>query len=290
MNVSLYENKYRVTYEAFSKFSAKISKVDTKQELLSIIESHLKYLFNYKFFRVLIKDEDSLKSFNIFYNSRYPAKLIQDNIFEYEENLLAKNIPLYQDTDAGFLNEYKEPLELYEGKLWGWYFKYQDVKLCVSLISDKSRPFIIKDVEILNLLIDSFFTKYQQLKLRNRLNYKNRNLESAINVIKSQKLQISKIVENQKDIIEQRTRALKQKNNELAEISRLNAHSVREPLSRILGLIEIADLYSLEELKSEILEKLKLSAQDLDKALKDVISKSSKAIEKSSGEELLEGE
>ena len=30
--ISLYENKYRVTYEAFSKFSAKISKADNKKE------------------------------------------------------------------------------------------------------------------------------------------------------------------------------------------------------------------------------------------------------------------
>lgn len=284
--MSLYENKYRVTYEAFSKFSAKISKADDKKELLAITETHLKYLFNYKYFRVLIKDEDSLKSFNIFQNSICPTEFILDVVFEYEEKLLAKNIPLHQNTDGSFLNEYQKQLQICEGKLWGWYFEYQDTELCVSLISDKNQPFIVKDIEILNLLIDSFFTKYQQLKLRNRLHKKNLNLENALRIIKNQKLQISKIADNQKKIIEKRTHALIQSNTELAEICRLNAHNAREPLSRILGLIEIADLYTEKELKTTILKNLKTSAEDLDKALRGIIEKSSQTIEKLSKEDL----
>ena len=284
--MSLYENKYRVTYEAFSKFSAKISKADNKKELLAIMETHLKYLFNYKYFRVLIKDEDSIKSFNIFQNSICPTEFILDVVFDYEEKLLAKNIPLYQNTDGSFLKEYQEQLQICEGKLWGWHFDYQNTELCVSLISDKNKPFIVKDIEILNLLIDSFFTKYQQLKLRNRLHKKNLNLENALRIIKSQKLQISKIVDNQKSIIKKRTNALQQSNTELAEISRLNAHNAREPLSRILGLIEIAEFYTEKELKTTILKNLKISAQDLDKALKGIIEKSAQAIEKLSNEDL----
>ena len=113
--MSLYENKYRVTYEAFSKFSAKISKADNKKELLAIMETHLKYLFNYKYFRVLIKDEDSIKSFNIFQNSICPTEFILDVVFDYEEKLLAKNIPLYQNTDGSFLKEYQEQHQICEG-------------------------------------------------------------------------------------------------------------------------------------------------------------------------------
>ncbi|GGZ54354.1 hypothetical protein [Mesonia mobilis] len=107
----------------------------------------------------------------------------------------------------------------------------------------------------------------------------NKNLLAALNVINSQKAQISKIVDQQKEVIDDRTKELKEKNKELAEISQLNAHTVREPLSRILGLIEISDYYSAEELKTEVLDHLKTSSEDLDKALKDVIERSAKAIE-----------
>ena len=111
-------------------------------------------------------------------------------------------------------------------------------------------------------------------------------MENALRIIKSQKLQISKIVDNQKSIIKKRTNALQQSNTELAEISRLNAHNAREPLSRILGLIEIAEFYTEKELKTTILKNLKISAQDLDKALKGIIEKSAQAIEKLSNEDL----
>mgnify|MGYP000229865445 CR=1 FL=1 len=99
------------------------------------------------------------------------------------------------------------------------------------------------------------------------------------NIFNIDLFKISKIVDQQKEGIDDRTKELKEKNKELAEISQLNAHTVREPLSRILGLIEISDYYSAEELKTEVLDHLKTSSEDLDKALKDVIERSAKAIE-----------
>ena len=167
-----------------------------------------------------------------------------------------------------------------EGDLWAWYFKYGKNELCVSLISSIEKPFVTRDVEIVNLLIDNFITKYQQLVLREELNHQNKNLLAALNVINSQKAQISKFVDQQKKVIDERTKELKEKNKELAEISQLNAHTVRETLSRILGLLEIAELYEEKDLKEEIFEKIKTSAKDLDHILQDIIYKSNNAIEK----------
>lgn len=282
--MNLYENKYRITYEAFSKFSAKLSKANSTEELVTVVQSNLKYLFNFNFFRILIKKENTAQAINVFFNSTQPVKIIKSELLDYEERLLFKNIPIHLFTDGK--NAEATIGKKISGDLWGWYFKYDEIQLCVSLISDKEKPFITRDIEILNLLIDNFITKYQQIQLKEKLNHQNKNLLGALNVIKSQKVQITKIVDQQKQVIEERTLELKLKNKELAEISRLNAHTVREPLSRILGLIEIADLYSLEELKTEILEKLKYSATDLDKALQDVIEKSTNAIERFSTEDL----
>ena len=278
--MTIYENKYRITYEAFSKFSAKLSKANDKAELLEIVQKHLKYLFNYKYFRLLLKDDIPLKSFQIFYNSKQLPEFIINKTFCYEEKLLENHIPIQKSVTNDFFEENSEEINLVNGKLWAWYFNYQDLQLCVSIISDDEKPFIVRDIEILNLLIDTFVTKYQQIKLKNRLHQKNVNLQNAINVIEEQKFQISKIVYNQKNTIEQRTKKLKDQNNRLAEISRLNAHNVREPLSRILGLIEIAEFYKEEDLRKEIFEKIKTSAIDLDQILQDIINKSNSAIEK----------
>ena len=275
--MNIYENKYRITYEAFSKFSARISKAEDTQELAVVLQSNLKYLFNFKFFRIFIKNDSESNSINVISNSIHPVEIIECLPLDNEENLLEKNIPLHFFLDGKSTEQILG--KKMEGDLWAWYFKYGKNELCVSLISSLEQPFVTRDVEIVNLLIDNFITKYQQLVLREELNHQNKNLLAALNVINSQKAQISKIVDQQKEVIDDRTKELKEKNKELAEISQLNAHTVREPLSRILGLIEISDYYSAEELKTEVLDHLKTSSEDLDKALKDVIERSAKAIE-----------
>ncbi|MBW2962674.1 hypothetical protein [Mesonia aestuariivivens] len=83
--------------------------------------------------------------------------------------------------------------------------------MCVSLISATEKPFDTRDIEVLNLLIDNFITKYKQLTLKDRLNLQNENFLTAFNVINRQKEQISNIVDQQKEVIEDRTKELKQK-------------------------------------------------------------------------------
>ncbi len=80
-------------------------------------------------------------------------------------------------------------------------------------------------------------------------------------------------MEQQQDTIRLRTQEIAAKNEKLLEISVLNAHQVREPLSRMLGLISIFDYYEAEQLKSEIIPMLKQSSTDLDNALQEVVTK-----------------
>ena len=60
------------------------------------------------------------------------------------------------------------------------------------------------------------------------------------------------------------------------QISALNAHNVREPLSRILGLINMLDIERSEEILNEIIPLIKISANDLDIALQNVINYATK--------------
>ncbi|GGZ54349.1 hypothetical protein [Mesonia mobilis] len=91
-----------------------------------------------------------------------------------EENLLEKNIPLHFFSDG---NSTEHILgKKMEGDLWAWYFKYGKNELCVSLISSLEKPSVTRDVEIVNLLIDNFITKYQLLILREELNHQTKSL------------------------------------------------------------------------------------------------------------------
>lgn len=278
--MNIYENKYRIAYEAFSKFSSKLSKVESEEDIFTLLKENLKYLFNFKVFRLLILQQEKIKSFTFNTSHTLTESLSRSDIYSFESDLLQKNIPIFKSYQENFLQELDKNDPISEAKLWGWYFKYQKTELCVSLVSDKNKPFTTKDIQILNLVIDSVITKYQQLNLKERLDSQNQSLLDAIGVIENQNVHIKKIVENQKKIIEKRTKSIRIKNRKLAEINKLNAHNFREPLTRILGLLEIADLYSPEELKNEILEKIKISSVELDKIFLDVIDRSTEEIEK----------
>jgi len=278
LNIS--ENKYRIAYEAFSKFSSKLSKVEEEDKVYTLIQENLKYLFNFRVFRILIVQQENVKAFTFNASFAQTETLEKKELFEYEKELLKKNIPIFKPYQENLLKEkVQNPLGS-QAKLWGWYYQYQETELCVSLVSDIEKPFTTKDIQLLNLVIDNVITKYQHIILKKRLDTQNKNLLDAISVIENQNLHISKIVENQKEIIKKRTNSLSRKNKKLAEIIKLNAHNLREPLSRILGLLEIAEYFPPEELKNEVLEKIKVSSAELDKKFIEVIDKSTEEIEK----------
>ena len=146
-----------------------------------------------------------------------------------------------------------------EAVLWGWNFTNDNRQIIVSVLSGNSKKFTQKDIIFLKLVSESLETKLLEFCLFNELHEKNEI--------------ISRINEDQKDIIRQRTLEIENKNKTLLKISVLNAHDVREPLSRILGLVNLMLYDESEEAVREILPMLKGSAEDLDAALQDVIQR-----------------
>lgn len=78
-----------------------------------------------------------------------------------------------------------------------------------------------KNIKLLEQTVSMVHQKSELIKSRNELNEINQNLET---------------------IIEQRTNNVKQKNEYLVKYAYTNAHHVRGPLARILGLIQLAKL------------------------------------------------
>lgn len=155
----------------------------------------------------------------------------------------------------------------------GWHFQYNDLNVCTSILADDSKRFVSGDIEMLHLLVDAVTTKFKELQFKNELEHKNKNLKEALFSLRKN-IEINRILDNKKAIIAARTKEIRGKNKKLLEISKMNAHNVREPLSRILGLVEIADHLSPEELQDDVLGFLKESAQDLDHTLKEIIEMS----------------
>ncbi len=171
-----------------------------------------------------------------------------------------------------------EAFELPEGEeaqLWGWNFNQgQERVLLVSLLAGKSRMFCTNHTPLLQLIAENLEMKLLELCLLQELEEKNRKLQEALFAIDGKNNQIASIMELQQQHLKLSKEKIAAKNAKLAELSALNAHTLREPLSRILGLVSVLEYYdSLEEVRDQILPRLRESSNDLDIALQDVITK-----------------
>ena len=265
--------KYRITYEAFSKFSGSLGKVDSIEMLGEITNRHLKYLFNFRAFRILLLDKDSISGYT-FSKGKIYAHNNSENILDYEKELLEKHTPFSEPVKPDSLPVYLSELDLQNGVLWGWYISYPDYRICVSLLSDDNVKFNHTDSDIIHMLVDSITSKYRQICLSEELKCKNETLQDAIAQIELKNREIEAINSNQQDVINNRTEELLNKNKKLLDLSRLNSHNLREPLTRILGLIEVADHLDSKELKETMLPEIKTSALELDTIFKKVVQQS----------------
>lgn len=268
---------HRVAYEAFSKLSRKISDLDDIDELTKQVDLYIKYVFNYRAIRIII-NQPKFSSVFCFPQARINDKRFwKMGLLESEKKLFENSTPIQEsiiDEDASGLLGFKTK----EAKLWGWKFSYRGGSTIMTLISDKMAPFTSSNVEILGLVVDLFTLKLVEIRAKKNVLLKNKQLELALETIQEKNNQINQIVENQQQVIEDRTKSVVEKNEQLKKLSRLNAHKVREPLSRILGLIQIVEHMPPTELPA-ILNKLSVSAKDLDEALQIVINKSLEDIE-----------
>ncbi len=266
----------RVTYEAFSKFSNSLVRCRTFDALVKSFRINLKYLFNFHVFRASYNRGNIYIHLQITTSSAHITVECQPGYLPFEEKLLESGVPKHwTNLDELDLSdqEYRLP-ENEDSELWGWVIKNDEQRhIVASVLSGKSRSFTQKDITFLKLVAENLEAKLFELCLLQELDENNKQLEKAIQVINEKNNVISSIMESQQQVIKDRTDEIAVKNEKLLEVSVLNAHNAREPLSRVLGLISLLEIkqWSLEEIKQDIMPRLKISAQDLDLALKKVI-------------------
>lgn len=268
MSIALESQVMRVTYEAFSKFSNSLSRCRSFEEIATCFKINLKYLFNCYFFRVSFNRHSQYIHLMVSATDTNIKVQAVPEYFLVEKVLLEKKLPVYwtEPEEFGLPAAYVLP-ETEEPKLWGWLFNHKsDRQITVTVLSGKSRSFTPKEVVILKMVTEALETKLLEICLF-------QELEEALHIIQDKNKTINTIMEQQQDTIRLRTQEIAAKNEKLLEISVLNAHQVREPLSRMLGLISIFDYYEAEQLKSEIIPMLKQSSTDLDNALQEVVTK-----------------
>ena len=83
--------------------------------------------------------------------------------------------------------------------------------------------------------------------------------------------ELKQINENLNDLVEHRTQTILEQNKRFIHHAYINAHKVRSPLARILGLVNLIEHeIEMNEHSRELLKHLNLSATELDEVLKEV--------------------
>ncbi|HEX5168864.1 MAG TPA: hypothetical protein VFW11_06805, partial [Cyclobacteriaceae bacterium] len=85
-----------------------------------------------------------------------------------------------------------------------------------------------------------------------------------------QKAQLNKIRSNLESMISIKTSEAQDKADILKEYAFVNAHHVRGPLARVLGLIYLIELEDKGNPTSEALHKIKKDAQEMDNIIKKI--------------------
>lgn len=269
------ENKnsrvYRITYETFSKFSNNLNSCKNLEEVSQVAVRFLKYLLNFHVFRISLNQNGDFLVYSQ-NNIRGEFSLIsEENLLPHEIKILEDGIPVRSQKIPSVLIKDIPKINLVHPSLWCWSFKKMEFHFTVSLVADANKPFEVGDIEMLKLISDSFQAKFQEIYLKEQLDHKNKSLLQALEVIKSQNAKIHKIVENQKEIIEERTKEIVEKNEKLLHISALNAHNVREPLSRIQGIVQLFEVFDDATCRTELVPKLIQSSEEMDQVLQEVI-------------------
>jgi tetratricopeptide (TPR) repeat protein len=90
---------------------------------------------------------------------------------------------------------------------------------------------------------------------------------------------ITKLANEQEMVIEERTAALAKSNGQLKDLNgkllqviHYNAHQLREPLTRIMGIMSVAELLTEEELENYAWPGLRQASDDLDRSIREAIA------------------
>ncbi|WP_424494529.1 histidine kinase [Salinimicrobium sp. GXAS 041] len=277
--------RYRIIYEAYSKFANGINRCGSLEEVVDDLQRHLKYLLNFHYLRLVLQQEEDFLLLSISGNDIHYDIFDKKSLLLHEIKLLEKGIPLKtSEIPREMFTDESKISELLNPELWGWSFEKNERYFVVSLIADENKPFASKDVEILKLVTDCLEAKFQEIFLKNQLAQKNESLSKAYSTIKEQNDQIQEIVENQKEIIKERTHEIIEKNEKLLHILALNAHNVREPLSRIQGIAQLFEFMDDKSCREELIPKLNTSAHEMDEVLKEVIDTASRELVNLKGE------
>lgn len=104
------------------------------------------------------------------------------------------------------------------------------------------------------------------------LAYTNKKLKSTNKALEVKSLELDIVNKNLEKLALERAKTIASKNKQIVEYAHLNAHQVRGPLARIVGLLNLASYTSNEVELKELISKLDVSANELNQIVGEMNS------------------
>jgi tetratricopeptide (TPR) repeat protein len=135
-----------------------------------------------------------------------------------------------------------------------------DIKLANAELTKRNYAIVFIGVGMLLLIVVVVITQ-RNSRIKERLN-----------------ATITKLVNEQEKVIETRTAELAISNKKLIELIQYSAHNLREPLTRIIGAMNIREDIDEEEFYNEVWPQMRKATNDLDNVIKDVIQRADEVV------------
>ena len=269
--------KYRIIYESLSRFSSALSRSTTLEEVKQCLQTQVKYLFDYQLIRFCFYQTECYTVYSLIPSQCVlqcgDARLLGD----YEHVLKDQNVPLIVEDPTLIstgLRAFPLPLTTPPTQVWGWNVEFTPRSgLIVSVGSSPTRQFQPTDVPILKIALENLYAKLLALRLIDELSASKKAVEAALLGVQQKNAVIARLVAQQEAIIQKRTQELEVKNTELLNLYREHAHTIREPVARLLSLAYLVEGLPMEEVVNEIIPALLTTSTDLDVALRAVVDR-----------------
>ncbi|MDW8347301.1 MAG: tetratricopeptide repeat protein [Bacteroidia bacterium] len=194
----------------------------------------------------------------------------QDYTYSYHQMKKALEIK-----DSLFKSKLKVEREMIAKKLEYFNYKISLAEAEQKQIAQKKliklqRIILILCLLFLGIMITSLFVIYRRNRLLRQANYE---IELKNAILERQKQVIQEMNNSLEQMVLDRTQKLEQRNQQLSEYAYYNAHVLRAPIARILGLFEVYQHSRTLQEKEEVFKHLHKTIQELDSIVQDMQKK-----------------
>lgn len=249
----------RIGHETFARLSQQIIAARSFTSLGEVLGTGLKYLINFHWFRFSMRVHQHHYTFHLPLGQPTVCTQLATAASRWkwwENEMLNDPLPrcwprnLWEPSPCSSLDD------TVDYQLWAWNFSDEHRQIIVSLTSSDAKPFGAKDIGFVRMLAAHLSAAISAL--------------SFMEALETENMQISAVNQQQHEQLLVQNEALKERNQALASMAKFHAHQVREPLTRIMGLIDL--LQMKPELLPELIPMLGKSTDDLDHNLRRQIA------------------